>query len=116
MVRRIALDRSVGTGWRRLAVAAFALQPMIILYGASGMSEAAETFCVLWCVRHLMRWSDQHSIGDIAWAGIALGLGYLTRYEVVPAALGAAVFVAVLRKPGTRKQDRRSPPVPSPTS
>jgi len=48
MVRRIALDRGVGAGWRRLAVAAFAMQPMIVAYGASGMSEAAETFAVLW--------------------------------------------------------------------
>ena len=44
MVRGIALDRGVGSGWRRVAVAAFALQPMIIVYGASGMSEAALSF------------------------------------------------------------------------
>ena len=96
MVRRIALDRGVGSGWRTIAVVCFALQPMIIVYGASGMSEAAETFCVLWCVRHLMLWSDEPRINDLAWAGIALGVGYLSRYEVVPAALGAAVLVAVL--------------------
>ena len=29
MVRRIALDRAVGTGWRRLAAVCFALQPMV---------------------------------------------------------------------------------------
>lgn len=96
MVRQIARDRGLAAGWRRLAVASFALQPMIIFYGGSGMSEAAETFCVLWCVRHLMQWSETRRIGDLAWAGIALGIGYLTRYEVVPAALGAAVFVAML--------------------
>jgi Dolichyl-phosphate-mannose-protein mannosyltransferase len=96
MVRRIALDRGVGSGWHRISVACFALQPMIVLYGASGMSEAAETFCLLWCVRHLMLWSDDPRIRDLAWAGIALGVGYLARYEVVPAALGAAVLVAVL--------------------
>ncbi len=94
MVRRIALDREVGTWWRRLAVAAFALQPMIIVYGASGMSEAAQAFFLLWCVRHLMRWLGNNWVGDLAWAGIALGLGYLARYEVIPAAFGAALLVA----------------------
>ena len=96
MVRRIALDRGVGTVWRWLAVVCFALQPMIIIYGASGMSEAAQTFCVLWCARHLMRWTSEQRIGDLAWAGVALGIGYLARYEIIPAACGAAVIVAVV--------------------
>lgn len=96
MVRRIALDRIVGAAWRWLAVACFALQPMIVVYGASGMSEAAETFFLLWCIRHLMQWIRHDRVGDLAWAGIALGLGYLARYEVVPAAVGAAALVAVI--------------------
>ena len=96
MVRRIALDRAVGSGWRRIAVAGFALQPMIILYGASGMSEAAEMFCLLWFVRHVMKWCDQRRIADVAWAGIALGVGYLARYEVVAAALGVSVLIVVM--------------------
>jgi hypothetical protein len=77
VVRGIAADRGLGSGWRHMAVACFALQPMIVVYGASGMSEAAELFCLLWCVRHLMRWIDDRRIEDLAWAGLALGLGYL---------------------------------------
>ncbi|MFC7673604.1 hypothetical protein ACFQWH_11015 [Mycolicibacterium sp. GCM10028919] len=96
MVRRMALDRAVGAAWRWLAVTCFALQPMIVVYGASGMSEAAETFFLLWCIRHLMQWIRHDRVGDLAWAGIALGLGYLARYEVVPAAVGAAALVAVI--------------------
>lgn len=96
MVRRIALDRGVGTAWRWLAVACFALQPMIVIYGASGMSEAAQVFCVLWCARHLMQWVNRKRVGDLAWAGVALGVGYLARYEIVAAACGAAALVAVV--------------------
>lgn len=96
MVRRIALDRGVGTVWRWVAVGCFAFQPMIVIYGASGMSEAAETFFLVWCVRHLMQWIRDKREGDLAWAGIALGLGYLARYEIVPAACGATVLVAVV--------------------
>lgn len=102
MVRGIALDRGVGAGWRRLAVAAFAMQPMIVAYGASGMSEAAETFAVLWCVRHLMRWSESRDPRDLAWTGLALATGYLARYEVVTAAVGAGAFVAVATMVSTR--------------
>jgi len=96
MMRGIALDRKVSLGWRRIAVAAFALQPMIVVYGASGMSEAAETFCMLWCVRYLMRWCDARYPVDLALAGLALGVGFTARYEVAPAAVGVAVFVAVV--------------------
>lgn len=108
MVRGIALDRSVGSGWRRVAVAAFALQPMIVVYGASGMSEAAETFCMLWCVRYLMRWSDGRNPVNLALAGLALGVGFMARYEVAPAALGVAVYVAVVTGQGAASGSRRS--------
>ncbi|CAN5871080.1 hypothetical protein BH09ACT7_BH09ACT7_33090 [soil metagenome] len=106
MVRRIALDRGVGTGWRWVAVGAFALHPMILIYGGSGLSEAAQTFCLLWCARHLMQWYDNRRVGDLAWAGIALGVGYLARYEVIPAAVGAAVLVAVVSWSRAERQMR----------
>lgn len=100
MIDRIAVDRGVGARWRRLGVAAFALQPMIVVYGASGMSEAAETFCVLWCVRRQMLWADSRRAADLACAGLALGVGYLARYEVVPAAVGVAAFVCLVTARG----------------
>lgn len=100
MVARIAADRGVGAVWRRVGVAAFALHPMIVVYGGSGMSEAAETFCVLWCVRRLMLWTDTRRAADLAGAGLALGLGYLARYDVVPAAFGAAAFVGAVTAGG----------------
>lgn len=94
MVRRIADDFAVTAPWRWLAVGGFALNPMIVIYGSSGLSEAAQMFCVLWSVRYLMRWATTQWVGDLAWAGIALGVGYLARYEVVPAAAGAVALVA----------------------
>jgi hypothetical protein len=108
IVRGIALDRGVGSGWRRVTVAAFALQPMIVVYGASGMSEAAFILCMLWCTRYLMRWIDGRGVVDLAVAGIALGVGYTARYEVVPAALGATVVVAILAGRRAAAGTRRS--------
>jgi hypothetical protein len=108
IVRQIAFDRGVPRTWRWVAVAVFALNPMIILYGSLAMSEAAEVFCVLWCVRYLMKWADTQYVGDLAWAGIALGVGYLVRYEVLPAACGAAAVVAVVAFTSSRRQYRYS--------
>ncbi|TRW82873.1 hypothetical protein FK535_12100 [Mycolicibacterium sp. 018/SC-01/001] len=96
MVRRIAFDVGVPALWRRVATAGFALHPMIVIYGASGLSEAAQMFCLLWCVRYLMRWCTSRWVGDLGCAGMALGVGYLARYEVIPAAAAAVVLVAVL--------------------
>ena len=84
IVRQIAIDRGVRPVWRWVAIWCFALNPMIILYGASAMSEASMLMCMLWAARYLMRWLDTERTGDLAWAGIALGVGYLTRYEMIP--------------------------------
>jgi len=92
-VRGIAIDRRVPSTWRWLIVGCFALDPMIILYGGNGMSEAPFVFCMLWMVRRLLRWIRDDKAHDLAVAGIALGFGYLTRYEAVAAAAATTVLV-----------------------
>ncbi|WP_307787174.1 ArnT family glycosyltransferase [Mycolicibacterium mengxianglii] len=108
LVRRIALDRGVGSLWLWIAVGCFALNPIIIAYGASGMSEAAMLFCLLWCVRRLLLWIETRYVGDLAIAGIALGVGYLTRYEMIPAAFGAAVLVGAIAYRRAPQHSRKS--------
>jgi hypothetical protein len=105
MVRRIALDRGVGALWRWVSIACFALNPVIVIYGGSGMSEAAELFCLLWCTRNLLVWVNSDRVGSLAWAGIALGVGYLTRYEIAFSAMGVAAVV------GLASLRRGTPPV-----
>ncbi|WP_264071419.1 hypothetical protein [Mycolicibacterium komossense] len=108
MVRRIALDRGVGAGWRSIAVICFALNPVIIIYGGSGMSEAAEAFTTLWCVRYLLLWLQSRRTGDLAWAGVALGVGYLARYEVAVTACGVGLLVAIVEFLRSRRESRIS--------
>lgn len=96
IVRQIAIDRGVGNLWRRLAIASLALNPMIIVSGANGMSEAAQLFCILWCVRYLLLWVDSRSVTQLAWAGTALGVGYLARYEMVIVGVACGAFVALV--------------------
>lgn len=102
MVRGIAQDRGVGKWWRWLAVASFALHPVIIIYAQSGLSESGEIVCLLWAIRYLLRWLDDNSIKDLTFAGIAFAAGYLSRYEFVIATMGAAAlvgFITLLRTP-----------------
>ena len=108
MVRRIAFDRGLPAGWRRLAITALALHPVIVIYGASGMSEAAEIFCALWATRNLLRWVESRDVGHLAWAGIAMGVGYLARYEIAFSAAGTTILVALLTWADGAGVDRRT--------
>jgi len=96
MLRAIAIDRGLSKPWRWFAIAGFALHPIIIIYAQSGLSEAAEIFSLLWAVRYLLRWIDSGLPKDLTWAGIALAIGYLSRYEFVVATAGAALLVGVM--------------------
>ncbi len=106
-VRRIALDYGAGRVLRWTAVAAFALNPMIVLYAGMGMSEAPFLFFLLWTCRRVLLWVNRFCVVDLVVAGVALGLAYLTRYEALPAAAGVALGVFVMstrrhRPAGTR--------------
>ncbi|MGC0365740.1 hypothetical protein ABH922_003724 [Rhodococcus sp. 27YEA15] len=90
-IRGISRDRGC-TRWTTVVLTAlFALNPMIVMYAASGMSEAPFLFFVLWAVRRLMRWMHSDDVHDLIAAGLALGLAYLTRYDAL-----APLFVAVM--------------------
>lgn len=108
VIRLIAIDRSVGVRWQWVAVACFALNPMVIIYGSSGMTETAMLFCILWAVRYLLRWLDSPRVFDLASVGLALAVGYLVRYESLIAAAGAAVLVAATTFSRTHRGGRVS--------
>jgi hypothetical protein len=95
-------------GRTRVAItAAFALHPMIVYYAANGMSEAIFLLTLIVAARYLARWLRDGDLAAVVVSGIALALGYLTRYEAIPAALGAAALVGVvgaLRARGTRRR------------
>ena len=108
-VRAITLDRGVPALWRWIIIAGFALNPMIVLYGGNGMSEAPYIFFTLWAVRRLLRWVRTDQVNDLVVAGIALGLDYLTRYEAVAAAAAATavvIGVAALRSSARGRRER----------
>lgn len=92
-IRGMLADLGVPTSIRIALTALYAVQPMVLLYAANGTSEAPFLFFLIVTARYLMRWLDTRSTTALAVSGLALALGYWTRYEAVAAAL--AVFLLV---------------------
>ncbi|MGE2728551.1 ABC transporter [Mycolicibacterium vaccae] len=89
----------------------FAANPMIVFYGANGMSEAPFIFFMTWAVRRLMLWMLDDDVHHLLTAGgIAMGLAYLTRYDAVAciAAAGILVGTTTFRRARTRPRVRRA--------
>ncbi|WP_307817768.1 glycosyltransferase family 39 protein [Nocardia acididurans] len=96
MVWGIGTDRGAPPWLCGLVTALFALNPMVVFYGGNGMSEALFLFCLCWAVRRLMRWVRTDGVHDLVACGVALGLGYLTRYDALAPAAAAGVLVFAL--------------------
>ncbi|WP_072805892.1 ArnT family glycosyltransferase [Rhodococcoides yunnanense] len=94
MIHGICRDRGLTTWHCGIITAAFALNPMIVFYGANGMSEAVFLFFTCWAVRRLIRWTHTDDVHDLIVAGIALAMAYLTRYDAVVAIAASAFLVA----------------------
>ncbi len=93
---RILNDLAIARAWRLILTLLFALHPMIIFYGANGMSEALFLFFLILSVRFLMAWLRTGRLEWQVYAGLALGGAYLCRYEALPAGLGALAVVAIV--------------------
>ena len=88
------LELSQWAKWALLAC--FALNPMIIVYGGSGMSEALFNFTLALTTRYLALWLREGTTRSLVISGLWLGVAYAARNEVVAgAALGAVVVLAV---------------------
>ncbi|MGB2920518.1 MAG: hypothetical protein WA944_10335 [Mycobacterium sp.] len=92
----MGLDRGLPRSYAVTITAIFALNPMIVFYGANGMSEAPFIFFMSWAVRRLMMWMVDDDVHHLVTAGgIAMGLAYLTRYDAVACVAAAGVLVGV---------------------
>lgn len=105
MLRSMLVDLRVGRAVRLVLLAVFALDPMIVFFGANGMTEAAMLLFLLAAARPLARWltDPKPRTRDVVFAGLALGIGDLCRYEVFAAGLVVTALVVVT-------SFRRSPP------
>ncbi|UFS99422.1 ArnT family glycosyltransferase [Nocardia huaxiensis] len=107
MIWGVGTDRGAPAWLCGVVTAAFALNPMVIFYGGNGMSEALFLFCLCWAVRRLMRWVRTDGVHDLVACGLALGLGYLTRYDALAPAAVAGIVVFVLSYRRRRAEEHR---------
>lgn len=92
----LAHDRGAPLWFTVVVTALFALHPVILLYAATGMSEAPFCFTFVWACRRLIRWLGTDDVHDLVVAGVAVALAFLARYDgVVLGAAGALLVGAV---------------------
>lgn len=106
-VHGIALDWRVRRSARLLVVFAFALNPMIVYYGANGMSEAMFIAALVVSVRYLARWARSSEVAPLVVSGLGLAAAYLTRYEAAAVAISAFVVVvglSAIRRSGAPRE------------
>lgn len=89
-------DRGLRTPYLVAVTLLFALNPMVVIYAGTGMSEGPFLFAMAWAVRRLMRFLRTDDVHDLMAAGIAVALGFLARYDALVAAAAGAVLVAVI--------------------
>lgn len=100
VVNAIARELDIKSPGRQLFVAAFALNPMIALYSANGMSEIIAAFFLLLSFYCYVRWRSRGQASCIINMGLICAGWFLTRYEslLFAAAYLAMILVAMLRE------------------
>lgn len=83
-------------GWRVLATVTFAIQPLWILYAATGMSETLFITLVMLQAWALLEWLETREYRWIIIAGSLAGIGFLTRYEAIPITMAMAIWIGLV--------------------
>lgn len=100
-------DRGLPRVYSVTVAVLFAINPMIVFYGANGMSEGPFIFFMSWAVRRLILWMVDDDVHHLITAGgIAMGLAYLTRYDAVACIAAAGLLVGVTTYLRARPQPR----------
>lgn len=88
-------DLGLGRALRLTLVALLALHPLILLYGANGMSEAGLLLFLMVAARRTALWLERQRPLDLVAASAALGMAYLHRYEAAAAAVALVALVSL---------------------
>ncbi len=98
----ILWDLGLPLAFRAAAGLLFAANPLILLYGANGMTGIMLIATMLGTLRGVLRYLERGSLRSLTAAALWLAVGFVIRYEAAPfgALLGLALLV-VLRWKGT---------------
>ncbi len=92
----LAGSAGVPQGWRAGATVLFGIQPLWVLYAATGMSETLFISLVLFQAWSLLEWFQTREYRWIIVAGSLAGVGFLTRYEAIPITLAMAIWITLV--------------------
>jgi hypothetical protein len=108
-LHRLAARWGLGRVARGVVVLAFAANPLVALYATNGMSEAFVLAFLIPAVGGLASWiDDTRDTAALVRCSVLVGLGYLVRYEVLAAAAGVALVVAVVTWQRVASEERRA--------
>lgn len=93
-LHRILTNFSVPKPWSYIITLIFALNPLIALYGANGMSDIMLLSCLLGTYSGVLDYLSTHALRRLVSAGIWMALGLGMRYEAVP--FGALVIIGLM--------------------
>ena len=85
--------RLVGPWWALAAVGVLAINPVFNEQATWCFAHIAVTFCLVWGLYLLVRWSEHGALWEIFAAGVVLGCIPTIRYPEALFALGVVVFV-----------------------
>jgi hypothetical protein len=89
---RIVQGLGVRTGWAYVITLIFALNPLVVLYAANGMSDIMLVACILGTYHGVLDYLQTHRLRRLINGATWMALGLGMRYEAVPFA--ALVLVA----------------------
>ena len=86
-------ENGVEAGTETVLTLVFGINPIVLYYAGNGMSDMLYMFLLVLTTRYFLRWLHHGGLRPLVYAGSALGLAYLDRYEALGAASLAAVVV-----------------------
>lgn len=105
LLYRILVLLGIARGYRLLWSAIYALNPMILLYGANGMTDLMLVATFLGLAEGLIAYHNTSEQDGLMRAGLWLAVGFLLRYEAL--AVGALVaigFIFTLLRTGRQQE------------
>ncbi|HBE78323.1 MAG TPA: hypothetical protein DDW65_11160 [Firmicutes bacterium] len=89
----------------------YCFNPFMFIFGFSGLSESPFNFILLWLIFNYTEWLESEEPSNIVQMAIALGLGFLIRYEIIPIAgclfLGVVFIVLMIHRANLASEYRK---------
>ncbi|MCY0909984.1 MAG: hypothetical protein OWR62_16545, partial [Sulfobacillus thermotolerans] len=94
-LNRLLASFGMALPWRVIATSAYILNPMILLYGANGMTDGMMAACVIVTYYNLYEFVERDSLRALMAAAFWIVVGLGVRYEALPFGVMVALGLAL---------------------